>query len=174
MEELEETGAEPGGLRDLIAEAMEGEEELLEDSSPPLIDISSPPSYIGEAMSDSLILGLKTRVDHHRARMEYHRSKLHVWEAALKTALEEKGVTSASVKSTPSEGEGRANRAFVREVLKRNAKAGVTPKQIREDADRQELAYSDNFPYTILHKFRTQAKPEVREVGGRYFPVSPE
>jgi len=106
--------------------------------------------------------------------VEQYRSKLRVWESALKSALEE----AADGKPKKATGraivpKGKANRAFVREVLKRNAEAGVIPKQIREAAEQRQLTFGSNFPYAILHKFRTQPKPEVKEVGGRYFPISP-
>ncbi|MGB0063612.1 MAG: hypothetical protein WBP85_04130 [Terracidiphilus sp.] len=155
------------GIQGLIEKAREGETFL---------DISSPLPYaLGIVTQAYLIAELETKVKHYRERVEEYRSKLRVWESALKSALEEKGENSkASGKSAPQQVKGKVSRAFVREVLKHNAKSGVTPKQIREAAEQQGLTYPNNFPHTTLHKFRTQARPEVRQEGGKYFPVSPE
>ena len=146
-----------------------------QNSSPLPIDIPSPSPYIDEVTQASLIAELEAKVKHYRERVEEYRSKLRVWESALKSALEEKGEKGKVIgKKATQQAKGKANRAFVREVLKRNAKTGVTPKQVREAAEQQGLAYSANFPHTILHKFRTQARPEAREEGGKYFPIPPE
>lgn len=161
--------AEVSRIMEEIIKAREGEIFL---------DISSPLLHTQHTVTKaSLIAELEAKVKHYRERVEEYRSKLRVWESALKSALEEnddKGSAKASAKPAPQTVKGKANRAFVREVLKRNAKVGMTPKQIREAADQQGLAYVDNFPYTILHKLRTQSKPDVQEIGGKYFPASPE
>ena len=157
---------------DFSIEQPRREEKFVVFSSP-LLDIPSPLSYDDNVTTDALIAELRAKVD-------YHRSKLRIWENALKSALEEKSGSDgrlpgkASAKPASQETRGKVSRAFVREVLKRNAKTGVTPKQIREAAEQQGLTYTENFPHTVLHKFRTQAKPEVREEGGRYFPIPPE
>ena len=160
---------------ELIDRLEDGEMDNIQNSSPLSIDIPSPSSYIDEVTQASLIAELEAKVKHYRERVEEYRSKLRVWESALKSALEE-GTERGKVSGKPmsQEVKGKAGRAFVREVLKRNAKTGITPKQIREAAERERLSYSNNFPHTILHKFRTQAKPEVREEGGKYFPIPPE
>lgn len=160
---------------ELIDRLEGGEMDNIQNSSPLSIDIPSPSPYIDEVTQASLIAELEAKVKHYRERVEEYRSKLRVWESALKSALEEKGEKGKVIgKKATQQAKGKANRAFVREVLKRNAKTGVTPKQVREAAEQQGLAYSANFPHTILHKFRTQARPEAREEGGKYFPIPPE
>jgi len=163
---MEKAEADVTRIQGIIDKAREGEIFL---------DISSPLLHTLDSMSRaSLIADLEAKVRYYRERVEEHRSKLRVWESALKSALEEEDEDGALAKPTLQEVKGKADRAFVREVLKRNSKAGVTPKQMREAADQRGLSYTENFPYTILHKFRTQAKPEAWEVGGRYFPHPPE
>jgi len=139
------------------------------------LDISSPlPHTLGTVTEASLIAELEAKVKHYRQRVEEYRSKLRVWESALKSALEETAASKPKKAERVLVPKGKVSRAFVREVIKRHAENGVTPKQIREAAEQQRLAFKPNFPYAILHKFRTHARPEVKEVGGRYFPISPE
>lgn len=140
------------------------------ENLPISIDIPLLSPYPDIVTQASLIAELEAKVKHYRERVEEYRSKLRVWESALKSALEEKG-HSASEKPTSQQ---KVSRAFVREVLRRNTKAGMTPKQIREAAEQAALSYPSNFPYTVLHRFRTQPKPEVREEDGKYFPILPE
>ena len=149
--------------------------EDTENKASPPIDIPSPSPYPDNVTRESLIIELQAKVKHYRGRVEEYRGKLRIWESALKSALEEQSEKSnAAGKSALQQVKGKVSRAFVREVLKRNAKTGVTPKQIREAADQKGLSYPGNFPHTTLHKFRTQAKPEVREEDGKYFPIPSE
>jgi hypothetical protein len=157
----------------LIDSLERGEAENIQNSSPLPIDFTSPSPYIDEVTQASLIAELEAKVKHYRERMEHHRSELRIWESALQSALAEIGENKSANKKA-SQVKGKVSRAFVREVLKRNAKSGVTPKQFREAADQQGLSYPANFPHTTLHKFRTQPKPEVREEGGKYFPIPPD
>jgi hypothetical protein len=151
---------------------IQGLIETAEERERFLLTFPSLPSDTGNVTRDSLIAELEAKVKHYRERVEDARYKLRVWESALKSALEERG-EGRTEKTAAQEAKGKADRAFVREVLKRNAKTGVTPKQIREAAAQQRLSYSGNFPHTTLHKLKTQSEPEVREEGGRYFPILP-
>jgi hypothetical protein len=168
--------AEVSRIQGLMERAREGEEFILSHSP---LDIPSPLCPSSDVTKADLIVELEAKVKFYRGRLEEDRAELRIWESALRSALRGdsgKRESAAAKKPMPQEArgtKGKVSRQFVREVLRRNAKAGITPKQIREEADRQALAYSENFPYTILHKFRTQAKPEVREEGGRYYPLAP-
>jgi len=136
-----------------------------------LVDISSPLGHSVDAMS--LLAELEAKVEHYQERVVYYKAKLRVWESALRAAREEVMASARrDVKKQPAVGprKGVANRAFVREMLKAHAAAGVTPKQLRQLAEERQLSIPRNFPYAILHKFKTRTE-EVRDEGGRYFPI---
>jgi hypothetical protein len=162
-----------GEILRLIDKSERGEAAFAQNSSPLPIDFPSPSLYDNNMTRESLIAELEAKVKQHQERVNHHRDQLRIWERALQSAMEERGEDKPASKKA-SQVKGKVSRAFVREVLKRNTKTGVTPKQIREAADQQGLTYPGNFPHTTLHKFRTQAKPEVREEDGKYFPILSE
>ena len=102
-----------------------------------------------------------------RERIDFHRGQIQKYEAALMAA--EGDHKSAQSKPIAVKVRGTVNKsAFVRGII--SSGNGVTPAEIRAQAQEQLGPMSANFPYALLGKMieRGQVKKEL----GKYYPTA--